>query len=138
MTTAATRFERNPLRLLDCKQERCQPIIASAPPITDHLCEECAAHFSRPPVATSTPPGIPASLNPRLVRGLDYYTRTVFEIAPPEEGAQSTIGGGGRYDGLIELLGGRPTPGIGFGTGIERIILNLKRQGVTLPQRQTP
>ncbi len=129
------RFERNPLRLLDCKQERCQPIIAGAPPITDHLCEDCAAHFGDLRSYLDTA-GIPVSLNPRLVRGLDYYTRTVFEITPPEEGAQSTIGGGGRYDGLIELLGGRPTPGIGFGTGIERIILNLKRQGVPLPQRR--
>jgi len=75
-------------------------------------------------------------LNPRLVRGLDYYTRTVFEVQPEEEGGQSSIGGGGRYDGLIEQLGGRPTPGIGFGTGIERIILNLKRQGAAVPQPQ--
>jgi len=131
------RFERNPLRLLDCKQERCQPVIAGAPPITDHLCGECAAHFADLRSYLDIA-GVPLSLNPRLVRGLDYYTRAVFEITPPEEGAQSTIGGGGRYDGLIELLGGRPTPGIGFGTGIERIILNLKRQGITLPQRQTP
>jgi histidyl-tRNA synthetase len=132
-----TRFDRNPLRLLDCKQERCQPIIAGAPSITEHICDECAAHFAdlRSYLEAA---GIPASLNPRLVRGLDYYTRTVFEITPPEEGAQSTIGGGGRYDGLIELLGGRPTPGIGFGTGIERIILNLKRQGMALPERQEP
>ena len=131
------RFERNPMRLLDCKQERCQPIIAGAPPITDHLCEDCAAHFGDLRSYLNAA-GVPVSLNPRLVRGLDYYTRTVFEITPPEEGAQSTIGGGGRYDGLIELLGGRPTPGIGFGTGIERIILNLKRQGIPLPERKTP
>jgi histidyl-tRNA synthetase len=77
-------------------------------------------------------------LDPRLVRGFDYYTRTVFEFLPPEEGAQSTIGGGGRYDGLIELLGGRPTPGIGFGTGIERIILNLKRQELPVPEIEAP
>ena len=131
------RFERNPLRLLDCKQERCQPIIAGAPPITEHLCEDCAAHFGDLRSYLDAA-GIPVSLNPRLVRGLDYYTRTVFEITPPEEGAQSTIGGGGRYDGLIELLGGRPTPGIGFGTGIERIILNLKRQGIAVAQREAP
>jgi histidyl-tRNA synthetase len=131
------RFERNPLRLLDCKQDRCESIIAGAPPITEHLCDECTTHFADLQSYLETA-GIPVSLNPRLVRGLDYYTRTVFEITPPEEGAQSTIGGGGRYDGLIELLGGRPTPGIGFGTGIERIILNLKRQGVPLPERQAP
>ncbi len=123
------RFERNPLRLLDCKQERCQPIIAGAPPITDHLCDECGQHFASLRSYLDAA-GIPATLNPRLVRGLDYYTRTVFEVQPPEEGGQSSIGGGGRYDGLIEELGGRPTPGIGFGSGIERIIINLKRQGI--------
>lgn len=132
-----TRFERNPLRLLDCKEERCQPIIAGAPPIADHLCDECAAHFEglKSYLAAAS---IGFELNPRLVRGLDYYTRTVFEFQPLEEGGQSTIGGGGRYDGLIELLGGRPTPGIGFGTGFERIILNLKRQGVPLGKRERP
>jgi histidyl-tRNA synthetase len=123
--------------LLDCKQERCQPIIAGAPPITDHLCDDCAAHFANLKAFLERV-DIPFTLSPRLVRGLDYYTRTVFEVIPPEEGAQSTIGGGGRYDRLIELLGGRPTPGVGFATGIERIILNLKRQGVTPPQRDRP
>jgi histidyl-tRNA synthetase len=131
------RFDRNPLRLLDCKQERCQPVIAGAPPITDYLCDDCAAHFADL-MALLEAAEIPFTLNPRLVRGLDYYTRTVFEVIPPEEGAQSTIGGGGRYDGLIELLGGRPTRGVGFATGIERIILNLKRQGAAAPQRHLP
>ncbi len=131
------RFDRNPLRLLDCKQERCQPIIAGAPPITDYLCEDCAAHFSELKALLETA-RIPFTLSPRLVRGLDYYARTVFEVTPPDEGAQSTIGGGGRYDGLIELLGGRPTPGVGFATGIERIILKLQRQGVAVPQRERP
>jgi histidyl-tRNA synthetase len=77
--------------------------------------------------------GIPFIINPRLVRGLDYYTRTVFEIQPEDEGGQSTIGGGGRYDGLIEELGGKPTPALGFATGIERIILNIKKQGIAVP-----
>src|SRR3990172_3709411 len=121
------RYERNPLRLLDCKQERCQPAIAGAPPFSDHLCDACAQHFSRLRSYLDDL-GIAYGINPRLVRGLDYYTRTVFEFQPPEEGAQSTVGGGGRYDGLIEQLGGRPTPGIGWATGIERIVLNLKRQ----------
>jgi len=131
------RFEQNPLRLLDCKQERCQPIIAGAPPITDYLCDDCTAHFTEL-TALLEAADIPFTVNPRLVRGLDYYTRTVFEVIPPEEGAQSTIGGGGRYDGLIELLGGRPTPGVGFATGLERTILNLQRQGIAVPQRDRP
>jgi len=131
------RFERNPLRLLDCKQEGCQPVIAGAPPFTDYLCDECAGHFSRLRSHLDDL-SIPYALNPRLVRGLDYYTRTVFEVQPPEEGGQSTVGGGGRYDGLIEELGGRPTPGTGFATGIERIVLNLKRQEVPVPDRQRP
>ena len=131
------RFDRNPLRLLDCKQERCQPVISGAPPITEHLCKDCAVHFGDLQSYVGAT-GIPLTLNPRLVRGLDYYSRTVFEVQPLEEGGQSTIGGGGRYDGLIELLGGRPTPGIGFGTGIERIILNLKRQGMTALQQKRP
>jgi histidyl-tRNA synthetase len=125
------RYDRNPLRLLDCKQERCQPIIAGAPAMTDHLCDACAAHFADLRSYLDAA-GISVTLNPRLVRGLDYYTRTVFEVEPAEERSQSSIGGGGRYDGLIELLGGPPTPGIGFGTGIERIIINMKRQGVAV------
>ena len=127
------RFQRNPLRLLDCKEERCQPVIAAAPPFTDFLCQPCAQHFSQVRRLLEEV-SIPYQINPRLVRGLDYYTRTVFEVMPPEEGAQSTIGAGGRYDGLIEELGGKPTPATGFATGIERIILNLKRQEVALPQ----
>jgi len=131
------RFERNPLRLLDCKEDRCQPVIAGAPPITDHLCEDCFSHFSDLQSYLAAA-GVPFTQNPRLVRGLDYYTRTVFEVQPPEEGGQSTIGGGGRYDGLMELLGGNPTPGIGFGSGIERTILNLKRQSVQIAAPKQP
>lgn len=127
------RFQRNPLRLLDCKQESCQPVIAGAPALTDHLCAGCAEHFAQLRGYLDAL-GIPYELEPRLVRGFDYYTRTVFEVHPPVEGAQSAIGGGGRYDGLIEELGGPPTPAVGFGTGIERIILNLKRQEVAVPQ----
>ncbi len=128
-----SRYERNPLRLLDCKNERCQAAIAGAPSFVDFLCEACADHFSKLRVYLEAV-SIPYEIDPRLVRGLDYYTRTVFEVQPPEEGGQSSIGGGGRYDGLIEELGGRPTPGIGFGTGIERIIINMKRQEVPLPE----
>ena len=123
------------MRLLDCKQPECQPIIAHAPPITDHLCDACASHFADLHSYLEAA-GIPWVLNPRLVRGLDYYTRTVFEVQPEEEGGQSSIGGGGRYDGLIEQLGGPPTPGIGFGTGMERIIINMKRQEVPIPESE--
>ena len=123
------RYELNPLRLLDCKNAPCQPVILGAPPITEHLCDDCAAHFSSLRSYLDVA-GIPYTLNPRLVRGFDYYTRTVFEMQPPLEGSQSAIGGGGRYDGLIEQLGGPPTPGVGFGSGIERMVLNLQHQQV--------
>jgi histidyl-tRNA synthetase len=131
------RYEKNPMRLLDCKQPQCQPMIAGAPVISEHLCADCAAHFA---ALRSYLDALEISyeLNPRLVRGLDYYTRTVFEFHPPEEGAQSAVGGGGRYDGLIELLGGRPTPGVGFGSGIERLIINMKRQEVPVPPIEPP
>jgi histidyl-tRNA synthetase len=131
------RFRKNPLRLLDCKVEGCRPIIAGAPPFTDYLCRECAQHFQELRSYLKAL-AIPYTLNPRLVRGLDYYTRTVFEIQPPEQGAQNTVGAGGRYDGLIEELGSKPTPAIGFATGIERIIANLKRAGVPVEAPARP
>ncbi len=131
------RYERNPLRLLDCKQERCRPFIAGAPAITEHLCEDCSVHFDDLRAFLDSAQ-VPYLLNPRLVRGLDYYTRTAFEVLPKEEGGQNTVGGGGRYDGLIEQLGGRATPGVGFGTGIERIIINLERQQIALPPANRP
>jgi histidyl-tRNA synthetase len=131
------RFQTNPLRLLDCKVEGCQPIIAAAPPFSDYLCQECDQHF-RELRSYLEALGIPYTLNPRLVRGLDYYTRTVFEIQPPEQAAQNTVGAGGRYDGLIEELGSKPTPGIGFATGVERVIANLKRAKVPIPAPAGP
>jgi len=131
------RLERNPLRLLDCKQPGCQAVADSAPHSVDHLCPECREHFTRLHSYLEAL-GFPFHLNHRLVRGLDYYTRTVFEVQPLVEGAQSTLGGGGRYDGLIEALGGRPTPGVGFAAGIERIILNLKRAGVAVAAPPPP
>ena len=123
------RFQRNPLRMLDCKRRdfACQELIAAAPQMVDCLCDACAAHFAQVRRYLDALE-IPYRVSPTLVRGLDYYSRTVFEIHPPEEGSQSALLAGGRYDGLIELLGGRPTPGIGFGSGIERFILNVKRQ----------
>ncbi len=126
------RLERNPLRLLDCKQGSCQPVAAAAPASTEYLCPECTAHFSNLKKYLDLLK-IPYTVNNRLVRGLDYYTRTVFEVQPEEEKGQSTIGAGGRYDDLIEALGGRPTPAIGFGIGIERVILNLRKQASSIP-----
>lgn len=131
------RLNRNLLRLLDCKQPSCQDAADQAPRSTDHLCPECRGHFDRL-TAYLKLLQIPFTLNHRLVRGLDYYTRTVFEIQPENGGAQSTICGGGRYDDLIEELGGRPTPAIGFAIGMERIILNLKAQSVPVPPLTRP
>jgi histidyl-tRNA synthetase len=122
------RFDVNPLRLLDCKNEPCQPFKAGAPKLVDHLCAECAAHFDALQRYLDEL-GIGYEIDHALVRGLDYYTRTAFEFIPRGDASQQgTLGGGGRYDGLIEQLGGKPTPGVGFGTGLERIILNLKRR----------
>ncbi|MBV9120943.1 MAG: histidine--tRNA ligase [Chloroflexi bacterium] len=120
------RFQKNPLRLLDCKVPSCQAIADKAPHSADHLCPDCAAHFDSVKHGLALR-GLAFNVNFRLVRGLDYYTRTVFEVWPARGGSQSTIGGGGRYDGLAEQLGGRSTPGIGFGSGIERIVLNYKQ-----------
>jgi histidyl-tRNA synthetase len=128
------RFDKNPLRLLDCKQPQDQPKIANAPKITDYLDEACAAHFAEVRRLLEAE-GISYVIDPLLVRGLDYYTRTAFEVMPLAGASrrQSAIGGGGRYDGLAELLGGRSTPGIGFGAGMERIIEVMKEQGIQPP-----
>jgi len=131
------RLEKNTLRLLDCKQPQCQTLTTSAPASTDHLCPDCEQHFNQLKRYLEQL-GFPFEVNHCLVRGLDYYTRTVFEIQPETGGAQSTIGGGGRYDDLIEELGGKPTPALGFATGIERIILNLKKQRVAIPPIPKP
>ncbi len=132
-----TRLTRNPLRLLDCKKFSCQPIADSAPKSIDYLCRQCDEHFSQLKRYLGLLE-LPFEINHRLVRGLDYYTRTVFEIQPEAEGAQSTLGGGGRYDDLIEGLGGKPTPAIGFAAGIERIISNLKKQKASVPPLPRP
>jgi histidyl-tRNA synthetase len=131
------RLKRNPLRLLDCKKPSCQPVADAAPKSIDHLCPQCATHFSQLKGYLKLLE-IPFTINHRLVRGLDYYTRTVFEIQPEAGGAQSTLGGGGRYDNLIEELGGKPTPAIGFAAGMERIIINLKKQNVPIPPLPKP
>ena len=130
-----TRLERNPLRLLDCKEDSCQPFIAEAPHTLEHLCADCDTHFGVLKRALAAM-GIGYTLDHTLVRGLDYYTRTVFEVWPESVGRQSALGGGGRYDALAGQIGKRDVPGIGFGTGIERIILNLQRQGITRDEDQ--
>jgi len=131
------RLARNPLRLLDCKEVSCQEIITGAPKITDYLCSECQIHFQSVQKYL-TALGITYQLNHRIVRGLDYYTRTVFEVKPEGKGVQIALGGGGRYDNLIEELGGKPTPAVGFAAGIERIIIALKNQNVIVPALPKP
>ncbi|MBA2382145.1 MAG: histidine--tRNA ligase [Chloroflexi bacterium] len=123
------RLERSPLRLLDSKDAVMVELNATAPAITDRLCDACAEHFAGVRAHLDAL-GVGYRLDPHLVRGLDYYTRTAFEIYPRGvAGQQSALGGGGRYDGLVELLGGKPTPGIGFGLGLDRILLALEAQG---------
>ncbi|MBC7327532.1 histidine--tRNA ligase [bacterium] len=117
----------NPLRVLDCKRETCRELTAQVPPIYDYLCEECSEHFDKLKQLLGKL-GVPFQLSPRLVRGLDYYTKTAFEIVSNRLGAQSSICGGGRYDGLVEELGGPPTPGVGMGMGLERVILALEEE----------
>ncbi len=132
------RLQQNPLRILDTKEEATRPLLDDAPQFVDHLCADCADHLGKLRTYLEAR-RIPYKIDHKLVRGLDYYTKTVFEIkAPGSLGAQDVICGGGRYDGLIETLGGRPTPGIGFGSGIERIVLTLKAQNIEPPRRVNP
>ena len=126
------RFERSPLRILDCKADAHQPFMADAPKITDCLCEECQDHFHKVQEYL-TQAGVAFELDARLVRGLDYYTKTAFEVKYAPLGAQSAVAGGGRYDGLIEEIGGNSTPAVGFATGLERVLLALEKQGL-LPE----
>ncbi len=124
------RYAQNPLRVLDCKRPACREATADAPQMMEHLCEPCRVHLDRV-LAGLQALGVPARLEPRLVRGLDYYTRTTFELAASAlDSAQNAVGGGGRYDKLAEALGGPPTPGIGFGMGIERLLLACDAEGV--------
>jgi histidyl-tRNA synthetase len=126
----APRLEENPLRVFDCKRAPCIEATADAPRIVDHLCDACRVHFDavRAGLEAIT---VPFALDGRLVRGQDYYTRTTFEfVSSSLEGAQNALGGGGRYDGFVEAMGGPPTPGIGFGLGIERLLLAADAEGV--------
>lgn len=127
-----SRLERNPMRILDCKEDKCKRITANAPSILEHLCGECSDHFDRVQSYLQAM-NIAFEVNPKLVRGLDYYTRTAFEFMEGAIGAKSTICGGGRYNRLVEEVGGPDQPGIGFGMGIERVFLALAAQGVELP-----
>ena len=131
------RLTINPLRLLDSKEEAAQPLLDAAPHSADYLCEECATHLATLRTYLDAA-GMQHSINFRLVRGLDYYTKTVFEVWAEGIGAQAAVCGGGRYDRLIEELGGPPTPGIGFGMGIERVIASLRQQGVQPPPLPAP
>jgi histidyl-tRNA synthetase len=126
------RYIKNPLRVLDCKKDSCKRIIEEAPMITENLCQECKSHFAQVKSYLDDQKII-FHENPHLVRGLDYYTKTAFEIISGELGAQNAIGGGGRYDDLVEELGGRPTPAVGFAAGIERMIITIEQQKVKWP-----
>ncbi|MFA6521171.1 MAG: histidine--tRNA ligase [Candidatus Gracilibacteria bacterium] len=128
------RVEKNPLRLLDCKIEDCRILASMAPKLKDYLCADCK-EFHRQLLDFLKEMKIDYVENPSLVRGLDYYTKTVFEFWDKESGAQNAVGGGGRYDGLVELMGGAPTPAVGFAAGIERIVANMKQEGIKVPKK---
>ena len=132
-----TRFEKNPLRLLDCKEENCKKINAGAPSILEHLCQDCSAHFESLKTCLNLA-GVAYEIDPRIVRGLDYYTRSVFEFVSTSIGAQGTVCAGGRYDGLIEQLGGNPMPAVGFAAGIERLLIVMEQTGVQIPEPKKP
>lgn len=129
--TCLSRLDRNPMRILDCKSPDCQALAAGAPKITDYLCPDCREHFAKVQEYLGAL-GIGYTLDPGLVRGLDYYTRTVFEF--PSQSLGFALGGGGRYDGLVEEMGGVPTPGLGFGLGLDRLMLALEAQKTDFPQ----
>ena len=135
--TCKTRYEQNPLRILDCKEEKCKAICAGAPKTIDCLCDECKEHFESLKACLDAL-HIPYTVNPMIVRGLDYYTKTVFEVVSDALGAQSAVCGGGRYDYLVEEVGGPSVPAVGFGMGMERLIIMLENMGIKLPEQKTP
>ena len=130
--TCLGRLERNPMRILDCKSPVCSDIAKDAPKVTDYLCDECDDHFKKTQQYLDAM-NIPYEVNPSIVRGLDYYTKTVFEFVSTEIGAQGTVCGGGRYDGLVEEIGGNHTPALGFAMGMERLIMLMEAQGIEFP-----
>lgn len=129
--TCLSRLERNPMRILDCKSPVCSEIAKDAPKILDYLCEDCRAHFEKVK-SLLTAVGVSYTVDPGIVRGLDYYTRTVFEF--PSKRFGFALGGGGRYDGLVEEIGGKPTPALGFGLGFDRIMMALNEAGAEFPE----
>ena len=131
--TCLSRLEKNPMRLLDCKSPQDQQLAKDAPIITDYLCEECESHFAEVKRYLDSA-GVEYTINPKIVRGLDYYTKTVFEFVTDCIGAQGTVCGGGRYDGLIEELGGKHMPSLGFAMGLERLLMVMDAQGVEIPE----
>ncbi len=135
--TCLDRLERNPMRILDCKSPVCSQIAAGAPVVLDYLCDECRDHFEGVKQHL-TAAGIDFSVDPHIVRGLDYYTKTVFEFVSSSLGAQSTVCGGGRYDGLIEQMHGAPTPALGFGMGIERLLMIMEAENADIPPAKCP
>ena len=131
------RYEKNPLRILDCKEEGCKNVCKGAPKILDYLCEDCSNHFEdlKKYLAIA---GLDYAVNPNIVRGLDYYTRTVFEFVTTDLGSQGTVCGGGRYDNLVKQLGGADVPCVGFGMGIERILMLMETKGVQIEDTTIP
>jgi len=131
--TCADRYERNPMRIIDCKKEECQEELKDVPLILDYICDDCRDHFNKLQKYLGLME-LKYEIDPRIVRGLDYYNRTAFEIISREIGSQATVCGGGRYDGLVEDVGGPETPGVGFGLGIERLLLTLENNKIEIPK----
>ncbi len=135
--TCKTRIDRNPMRILDCKEDGCKKHLINAPALLDHICDDCRTHFEQVTHKLETI-GISYSIDRNIVRGLDYYSKTVFEFVSENIGTKGTVCGGGRYDGLVEEIGGQPTPGIGFALGVERLLLELESQGIEFPKGDSP
>ena len=131
--TCRERFDRNPLRVLDCKEKQCQELTKDAPSMLDLLCDECRAHFEELKACLDGA-GIPYRVNPRIVRGLDYYTKTVFELVTETPDGKLTVCGGGRYDNLVEQIGEQSIPAVGFGMGLERVLMLLDGEGIEIPK----
>ncbi|MCH5320218.1 MAG: histidine--tRNA ligase [Eubacterium sp.] len=136
-TTCQDRLERNPMRILDCKSPVCSEIAKGAPVVIDYLCDECKEHFDKVQEYLKAM-NIEYTINPKIVRGLDYYTKTVFEFVSSSIGAQGTVCGGGRYDGLVDELGGQKTPSLGFAMGLERLMLLMEAQNAPFPEASVP